>query len=93
MEKEEILLKHCTSWYVTNKTTKIKIFSAMQEWAEEYHRRQPPIVSYAEQAAKEIGAMTDEEFANLHKPCDHPWDSVIGGEMKPEKCLKCGEYL
>lgn len=51
--------------------------------------QQPPAsVSYAEQAAKEIGAMTDEEFANLHKPpvsglCDHPWDSVIGGEMKP----------
>jgi len=26
--------------------------------------------------------------------CEHPWDSVIGdGEMKPAKCLKCGEYI
>ena len=26
--------------------------------------------------------------------CEHPWAFVIGdGEMKPAKCLKCGEYL
>jgi len=37
--KEKILLKHCQSWYVTNETTKKKIFLAMQEWAEEYHRQ------------------------------------------------------
>lgn len=26
--------------------------------------------------------------------CEHPWASVMGdGEMKPAKCLKCGQYL
>ena len=33
-------------------------------------------------------------LADVSGMCEHPWAFVIGdGEMKPAKCLKCGEYL
>lgn len=34
-----------------------------------------------------------KEYINQHIECEHPYHSVVGGEMKPAKCLKCGKYL
>ena len=76
--KEKILLKHCTSWYVTNNTNKKKIFSAMQEWAEEYHKQHsenPPVIK----------SVCDEN-------CVHPYMDIYR-KMDYEKCNKCGEVL
>jgi hypothetical protein len=44
---------------------------------------------YFEQVCKEYKRLLEAESM-----CEHPWASVMGdGEMKPAKCLKCGQYL
>ena len=35
----------------------------------------------------------DRVLQEFEKECDHPYAFVVGGGLKPEKCLKCGKIL
>ena len=35
----------------------------------------------------------DTVLQEFEKECDHPYAFVVGGGLKPEKCLKCGKIL
>ena len=37
------------------------------------------------------GEAIDTVVNEVEKECDHPYAFVVGGGLKPEKCLKCGK--
>lgn len=41
----------------------------------------------------ELEKAIDTVLQEVEKECDHPYAFVVGGDLKPEKCLKCGKIL